>query len=118
MRLLHDLDARFRAMGEFGDYRQIISLPQPPIEDVTTPEQGAELARIANDAMAQLVDDHRDRFPAFVAAVGLHDSDAAMTELHRAIGELGARGVQVFTNVGGRPLDDPEFMPLFDAMAE
>ena len=118
MRLLHDLDARFRAMDEFGDYRQIISLPQPPIEDVTTPEQGAELARIANDAMAQLVDDHRDRFPAFVAAVGLHDIDAAMIELHRAIGELGARGVQVFTNVGGRPLDDPEFMPLFDAMAE
>jgi uncharacterized protein len=31
--------------------------------------------------------------------------------------ELGARGVQVFSNVDGKPLDLPEFAPIFDAMA-
>lgn len=117
MRFLHDMDARFREMDTYGDYRQIISLPNPPIEDVTTPEQGAELARIANDAMAALVAKHPDRFPAFVAAVAMHDMDAAMVELERAITQLGAKGVQVFTNVAGRPLDDPQFDPLFEAMA-
>ena len=31
---LFDLDARFREMDEFGEYRQIISLPNPAIEDI------------------------------------------------------------------------------------
>ena len=33
---MHDLDARFREMDEYGDYRQVISLPNPPIEDFAT----------------------------------------------------------------------------------
>ena len=114
---LHDLDRRFAAMDAFGDYRQVISLPNPPLEDVTSPAVGAELARAANDAMAGLVARRPDRFPAFVAALAMHDMDEAMKELHRAVGELGAGGVQIFTNVAGRPLDDPVFRPLFDAMA-
>ncbi len=116
MKFLHDLDGRFREMDSYGDYRQIISLPNPPLEDVTTPAQGTEVAKIANDAMAELVHKHPDRFPAFVASLAMHDMDAAMAELHRAIKDLGAKGVQVFTNVAGKPLDDPEYAPLFEAM--
>ena len=37
---LFDLDLRFREMDEFGDYRQIISLPNPPIEDFAEGEVG------------------------------------------------------------------------------
>ena len=37
VRKIHDLDARFKEMDEFGDYRQVISLPNPPIEDFATP---------------------------------------------------------------------------------
>lgn len=114
---LHDLDARFRTMDGIGDYRQIVSLPNPPIEAFTTPAEGAALARLANDAMAELVRRHPDRFPGFVAALPMHDVDAALVELERAIGSLGARGVQIFTNVQGRPLDDPAFEPFFAAMA-
>ncbi len=115
---LHDLDERFTEMDAYGDYRQLISLPNPPIEDFTTPEQGIDLARVANDAMAELVERHPNRFAGFAAALAMHDMDASMTELHRAIGQLGARGVQIFTNVAGRPLDAPEYMAVFDAMAE
>ena len=115
---VHDLDARFRAMDPFGDYRQIVSLPNPPIEDITTPEQGIELARIGNDAMAELVERHRDRFPGFVAALAMHAMDETMEELHRAVRDLGAVGVQIFTNIGGRPLDHADFEPVFAAMAE
>ncbi|MGZ5064804.1 MAG: amidohydrolase family protein, partial [Usitatibacter sp.] len=39
-------------------------------------------------------------------------------EIRRSVKELGARGVQVFSNVDGKPLDLPEFAPIFDAMAE
>src|SRR5262249_58921643 len=35
---LFDLDERFREMDQFGDYRQIISLPNPPIEDLAAGE--------------------------------------------------------------------------------
>src|SRR5947209_5288471 len=52
---LHDLDARFRQMDEVeGDYRQIVSLPNPPVEAFATREQAPQIARIANDAMAEL----------------------------------------------------------------
>src|SRR5690606_17679681 len=51
-----------------------------------------------------------------VAALSMHNMDATMDELHRAIRDLGAKGVQIFTNVCGRPLDDPEYLPVFEAM--
>ena len=114
---LHDFDSRFRTMDRLGDYRQIISLPNPPIEDFAAPEQGNEIAGIGNDLMAELVQRHPDRFPAFVAAVSLTDMEGALAELARAVGKLGARGVQVFTNIRGKPIDSPEFRPLFEAMA-
>src|SRR5437660_9142667 len=88
---LFDLDARFREMDTYGDYRQVISLPNPPIEEVAKGEIGVELARIANDAMAELAARHPARFPAFVAALFMSDVDAALAETHRAITELGAR---------------------------
>ena len=116
--MIHDLDERFRLMDRFDDYRQIISLPNPPLEDITEPAVGAELARVANDAMAELARAHPERFPGFVAALAMHDMDAAMDELHRSIKDLGAVGVQIFTNINGKPLDLPEYQPLFAAMAE
>jgi aminocarboxymuconate-semialdehyde decarboxylase len=117
VKMVHDLDLRFRLMDQFGDYGQVISLPNPPLEDITEPDVGAELARVANDAMAELCRKHPARFPAFVAALAMHDMDASMDELHRAIRDLGARGVQIFTNIAGEPLDLPKFQPVFDAMA-
>jgi uncharacterized protein len=115
---LFDLDARFREMDEYGDYRQIISLPNPPIEDIAEGETAQTLARVGNDAMAELCARHRDRFPTFVAAVSLTDVDGAIKECHRAIKDLGAGGVQIFTNIAGRPLDRPDFQPFFATMAE
>lgn len=113
-----DLDKRFKLMDAFGDYRQIINLPNPPLEDITEPEIGMELARAANDAMAVLCEKHPDRFAGFSAALAMHDMDGSMDELHRAIRDLGAKGIQIFTNVGGEPLDQDRYEPLFAAMAE
>src|SRR5713226_3980136 len=115
---LFDLDARFREMDEYDDYRQVISLPNPPIEEIAKGEVGLMLARIANDSMAELCARHPGRFPAFVAAVSLTDIDGSIAEAHRAVNELGARGIQVFTNIAGRPLDDPAYRPVFAALAE
>jgi uncharacterized protein len=118
VRKLFDLVDRFREMDRFGDYRQVISLPNPPIEDLVDGKAGLDLARIGNDAMAELCLRHPERFPTFVAAVSMTDVDGSMQEARRAVVELGAGGIQIFTNVAGKPLDDPAFEPIFALMAE
>ena len=114
---LFDLDLRFAEMDTLGDYRQIISLPNPPLEEIAQGETAQQLSRAANDAMAELCVQHPKRFPAFVAAVALDDVDAALKEAERAIKQLGARGIQIFTNIAGHPLDEERFAPVFAAMA-
>ncbi len=117
--LLRDVDARLRVMDAFGDdYQQILSMPSPPLEAIAGPRDASELARIGNDGLAELVHRHPDRFVSFVASIALNDPDAAFAEARRAMRDLGACGVQVFTNVNGAPLTSPELLPLFDVMAE
>jgi predicted TIM-barrel fold metal-dependent hydrolase len=115
---LVNVDARLRLLDEFGDFAQVLSLANPPLELVGSPEITPELARIANDALAEICRKHPDRFPAFVAALPMNNMDATLIEIDRAISDLGARGIQVFTNVAGRPLSDPQYRPLFRRMAE
>ena len=115
---LHDLDVRFRMLDEFGpDYRQILSLSAPPIEAIVPGDRQAtlDLARLANDAMADIVRVYPDRFPGFIASLPLNHPDASVIELQRAVQDLGALGVQIFSNVNGLPLDDARFWPLFEA---
>ncbi len=116
--VLVDVELRFRMMDRHPDYVQVLTLANPPLEVVAGPEASPDLARLANDEMAALVSRHPDRFPGFVASLPMNNPDAAVAEIDRAIGSLGATGVQVFTNVNGRPLDAPEFRPIFARMAE
>jgi aminocarboxymuconate-semialdehyde decarboxylase len=115
--MLIDLDERFRVMDRFDGYQQILSLAVPPIEALAPPPAAIDLARAGNDGMAELVNRYPDRFPGFVASLPMNAPDAAMAEAHRAIRDLGARGVQVYSNAAGRPLTASEYLPLFDIMA-
>jgi aminocarboxymuconate-semialdehyde decarboxylase len=116
--VLTDLDARWRAIEPFGDYAQVLVLAVPPLEEVGPPDVSASFARLANNEMAELVARHRDRFVGFAAALPLNDTEAALQEIDRACGELGALGAQVFSNVQGVPLDDPRFEPIFARVEE
>ena len=116
--MLRDLDERFRVMDLFEDYEQVLSISTPPIEAMASPTDSVSLAERANDGMAELVQKYPERFPAFVASLPLNNPDATLREIDRAINQLGARGVQIFSNIAGKPLDAPEFLPMFDAMAK
>jgi uncharacterized protein len=116
--VLVDLEERFRIMDRYEDYRQVLTLANPPIEVVGGPDASPDLARLANDCMAEIVERHPDRFPAFVASLPMNNPEAARGEIDRALDALGATGVQMFSNVAGRPLDAPEFQPLFARLAE
>lgn len=113
-----DLDLRFKVMDQFEDYVQVICLPNPPLEVLGGPKISAELAKVANDGMADYVAKYPDRFPGFIASLPMNNPDAVVTETQRAIKDLKAVGVQVFSNANGKPLDLPEFKPLFEMMAE
>lgn len=116
--VLTDVDARRRAVEPLGDYRQVLVLAVPPLEEVGPPSVAAEFARLANDEMAELVALQPDLFVGFAAALPLNDVEASLREIDRACGQLGALGVQMFTNVLGAPLDDPRFEPVFAHVAE
>lgn len=115
---LVDVEARLRLLDEFGDMQNVICLANPPLELVAAPDKTPELARLANDGLADVCARHPDRFPAFVASLPMNNVEAALAEIERAIGQLGARGIQVFTNVAGKPLSHPEYRPIFRRMAE
>ena len=114
---LWDIDAHLKMMDGFGDYQQVLSLANPPLEALAGPDESPALARLANDGMAAVCRKYPDRFPSFTASLPMNNPDAALTEAGRAITELDARGIQVFTNVLGKPLSAPEFQPLFDLVA-
>jgi aminocarboxymuconate-semialdehyde decarboxylase len=44
----------------------------------------------------------------------MNNVPAALEEMDRALGKLGARGIQICTSVNGRALDEPEFFPVFE----
>jgi aminocarboxymuconate-semialdehyde decarboxylase len=113
---IHDLEIRRKVIDSFPDYRQIICVALPPIGTYTAPDKAEGVARLANDGLKELCDKYPDQFAGFVAEVPLTAPDAGARESERAIKELGACGVQIVTNVGGKPLDRPEFEPFFAKM--
>jgi len=115
LRMLWDLEARAQMLAtQFPDVVQVLTLAQPSPEMLGGPDQSPGFARVANDAMAEICRTWPDRFPAFVASLPMNNPDAAIVEMDRAIGDLGARGIQVVNQVNGRPLDDPAFFPIFE----
>ena len=114
LRMLWDIEARAGMLGAWPDVRQVLTLSLPSPELVGGPELSPELARIANDDMAAMCAKWPRKFPAFVASLPMNNVPAALEEMDRAIGKLGARGVQICTSVNGRPLDEPEFFPVFE----
>jgi aminocarboxymuconate-semialdehyde decarboxylase len=112
---LFDWDARVRYMDAHGIDVQVLVLARPPMWIGLAPDEVHELARLANDAIARAVATYPDRF----VGVGVlpRVDDAMLGELERIRTELGLRGVQIYTNVDGRPVDAEEMWPLYDAAA-
>jgi predicted TIM-barrel fold metal-dependent hydrolase len=115
---LIDLDERFRFMDEIGaDYRQVLVMAHTSVEH-EEPDTAAELARVGNEELADLVAAHPDRFAGWVAQVALQDGERGLAAVEGAIEEQGALGAQVFTSHQGRCLDHQDYEPFFALMAE
>ena len=106
-----DVAKRLEDMDRVGIDVEVISLSTPNVF-FTDAEHQPEIARIVNEAYAELIAQYPARFKGF-ASIPMDAPDAALTELHRAIDELKLNGVILLSNIGGKPLTSPEYRPFF-----
>ena len=111
----HDLDLRLRAMDTQGVTVHALSL-MPPMVYWADEALGVRLARLVNEAMAEAARAHPGRLVG-LATLPMQAPEASVAEAERAVRELGCRGVYLGTNVRGRDLDDPAFLPVFEKIA-
>src|SRR3954465_3192771 len=115
IRMLWDVEHRVQMLREkFSDVQQVLTLGLPSPELLGDAAHSPEFARVANDGMAEMVRKYPKEFPAFVASLPMNNPRAAIDEMDRAINQLGAQGTQTPPPVGGKPLDEPEFFPIFE----
>lgn len=109
-------ETRFKHMDKYNIDMQILSLAVPACY-IVDPKQAIELAKIANDGIAEIVTKYPKRFQG-VATLPMLTMDAALDELDRCIKNLGLKGVQIHGNINGKPVDSPEFLPFYEKVAQ
>lgn len=109
-----DADKRAVEMAQMEVTHQVVS-PMPELLSYWLDADDAlSLTRYMNEELATLQATHPDRFTC-LGAVPLQDVRMAIRELERAVGELGLAGVELGSNVNGKPLGHPDFEPFFSA---
>lgn len=109
---MSDPDKRIEDMDRVGIDVEVISLSTPNIFFADESRQ-PEVARILNDAYAELIAKHPNRFKGF-ASIPMDAPDQALEELHRAIDQLKLNGVILLSNIRGRALTSPIYRPFFE----
>jgi aminocarboxymuconate-semialdehyde decarboxylase len=108
-----DIEYRQEVLEREGVATQVLTLTTPGTH-VEAPTRAVELARLVNDAFAQVVADCAPRFAA-LATLPLNDPRASVAELRRVVEELHLPGAMLFSNVNGVALSDERFWPLYEA---
>ncbi len=101
-----------RKLKDFNEAKidtQILSIAMPGVDLF----EDATIAKKVNDEISQIVEDYPEKFLG-LATVSLRNVEGAVDELSRAVTERGLRGVEIFTNVGGKQLDSEEFFPFYE----
>ncbi len=111
-----DMQRKLADMDSAGIDVAVLSLGIPGPELLGGAEAD-EVARLANDVLADIIAKHPNRFWGY-ATLGFGDIDASLKELDRCFSTLKFRGLQLFSNLNGKPLDAPEFRPIFARVAE
>ncbi len=105
-------EARIAYMDEYGFDIHVLILARPPVWLGMKREDIHRLTRVANESIAEYAFRRSDRFVG-VGVLPVVD-DVMMEELERIHGELGLKGVLIFSNIEGKPLDDAPMWPLYE----
>lgn len=112
--LLLDLgESRLAGMDAAGIDIQLLLLTSPGIQHLDD-QTAVALAAASNDALAQAVRAHPQRF-AGLAAVAPQDPKAAVRELERSVRTLGLKGAVINSHTRGAYLDEARFWPILEA---
>jgi len=103
-------------MDQYDEYLQVLT--NALFSMVLSEPKTADFAKIANDEMAELVYKYPDRFATAIACLPLNNIDATLKEIDRAINDLHFKGIELWTPVNGKPLDVPEFLPIYEKMSQ
>ncbi|HKM75441.1 MAG TPA: amidohydrolase family protein [Candidatus Bathyarchaeia archaeon] len=110
----HELNARLALMDRARVNIQILSA-SPQLPYGTDRDNAVAAAKFVNDQYADVVKEHPKRFRAFAATPMPHISES-IEEIHRPLDELKMVGVTMTTTILGRPLVDPQFVPIFEEL--
>jgi 2,3-dihydroxybenzoate decarboxylase len=123
-RQILDLEGeRLGHMDDTGIELAILSLNAPGVQRILDPKEAMRVAQKANERMAEAVAAHPRRYAA-LAALPMHDPDAAAAELTRCVKELGFKGCMVngFQQVGDaenvKYYDLPEYRSFWATVSE
>lgn len=108
---------RIAEMDRLRVDKQIISLTPTLWRHELEPGPAAAMAREVNDETSSIVREHPDRFDGF-AFLPLQDAKASVTELERAVRDLGLVGAALGTNVAGEDWDAERLFPVLEAAHE
>ncbi len=108
-------EQRINDMDETGVDIQVLSLTAPGVQNLDSDTAGP-LARDTNDIIAAAVAGRPDRFQGF-ATLATPDPDAAAKELQRSVDQLGLKGAMLCGRTGALNMDDPVFLPIYEAAA-
>ncbi len=116
---LRDVSRRLEQMDRFGVEAAVLSLGAFGVQDVVEPARAVEVAREANDALAEIVRAHPTRL-AGLAALPMQSPAAAADELERAVTQLGLCGALVngYSSIGnletGLYYDVDDYLPFWE----
>ncbi len=110
-------ERRLREMDELGVDVQVLSVLPTLFVNSLALDSAAEACRQINNAFAEAVSAHPDRFVA-IANLPMQDPQAAARELERTVKDLGFRGAEICTNINGKNLDDRGLAPFYRKMDE
>lgn len=106
-------EQRLKVMDENGVDMHVLSLTAPGVQMFDT-DRAVDLARVANDQLAEAVRRHPTRFAGLASFAPQHPQQAAR-EIERARTELGLHGLVVNSHTNDEYYDDEKFWPFFEA---
>jgi len=113
-RNLLTLEERIAEMDRLGVGMQALTVYGDFNKYDLDPEHAETAFRACNDEVAAMVDEHPDRFVG-LGVLPMQNVEAAVVELERAVTDLGLRGVTIKDHVNGHTLDEPRFLPFWEA---
>jgi len=107
-----EVEERLADMDKMSLDIMAVSCAPPQFHYGVDPSLGLESSQLINDTISAKIKGHPDRFVG-IATVPLQDTDLALKELDRAIGELGFRGVMISASVRNEELSAERLEPFW-----